>query len=368
MKKLFAVLLVLLMAAPAIAADWNFYGSSRVSTFYTGQDRPYYDNQDIDLGHSLQGNSRFGANVKADKVSGKVEFGLRTLDGSNRATADDEARTRLIYGDWNFADKSYLRVGKQLSILDFTDVSNQVYNGDNDLSGMAPAGTRTTAVTLKLSGLEVSLVQPKTTDNYAANTEGNDAKFPKLEAIYGLNLDKFTFKVGGGYQYLEVKPAGGTVEDIQSYILQAQIKAAFGALYLGGAGFYGQNVDNAGWSQQTFGSAGQAFALQYARGNFDAATGDYEDATTYGAGGAVGLNFTDTIAFEVGAGFRADETDLAVDSDASSWLTYAQMTYKIAPGFKITPEVGYISNQDDFGTGRSNGWDWYAGLQWRIDF
>ena len=34
MKKLIAVLAVALLAAPAMAADWSFYGSARMSTFY----------------------------------------------------------------------------------------------------------------------------------------------------------------------------------------------------------------------------------------------------------------------------------------------------------------------------------------------
>jgi maltoporin len=80
------------------------------------------------------------------------------------------------------------------------------------------------------------------------------------------------------------------------------------------------------------------------------------------------LNFTDTLAFEVGGGYRIDDTDLAAESNVDSWSVYAQMTYKFAPGCKITPEVGYFSNQDDFTTGYSGGHDYYAGLQWRIDF
>ena len=35
MKKLIVVLAVLLFVAPAFAADWSFYGSQRVGTWYT---------------------------------------------------------------------------------------------------------------------------------------------------------------------------------------------------------------------------------------------------------------------------------------------------------------------------------------------
>jgi len=37
-KKGVVVFAILLLAAPAVAADWSFYGSERMATFYTYQD------------------------------------------------------------------------------------------------------------------------------------------------------------------------------------------------------------------------------------------------------------------------------------------------------------------------------------------
>jgi hypothetical protein len=371
MKKLFAVLLVLLFAAPAIAADWNFYGSARVATFYTVRERSSFENEDVDLNHSLQGNSRVGANVKADKISGRFELALRGNDrgdvagGGPASTAgtgtDDGARTRLIYGDWNFADKSYLRIGKDYSILDFTSVSNQVYGADNDLTGLAPTGYRINQVTLKMGGLEFSLAQPNTSYTYLSNTQEDDAKYPKLEAAYTLALDKVSFKFGGGFNWVESNDITGSREDIYAYQLAAMVKLALGAFYANAAGFYGQNITNGAWSLD---GLGQVNAYSTA-GNDD---GDLEDSISYGGGGEVGLNFSDTLAFGVGGGYRVDNQKAAADETEDWYNVYANLTYKIAPGFKITPEVGYIDRQDNFTTGRSEGYDWYAGLQWRIDF
>ena len=38
MKKFAALLIVAMVAAPAMAADWSFYGSARMSTFYVYND------------------------------------------------------------------------------------------------------------------------------------------------------------------------------------------------------------------------------------------------------------------------------------------------------------------------------------------
>jgi hypothetical protein len=369
MKKLFAVLLIVLMAAPAFAADWNFYGSARVTTFYTTRERSAFDNKDVDLDHRIQNNSRIGANVKADKISGKFEFATTASGANSGVSGDGPVNTRLLYGDWNFSDNSFVRVGKELSTLDMTDVSNQVYNSDNDLTGIAPSANRTSGVGLGIGGLYIALVQPATTSVWAVsgggNTQQNDAKWPKIEASYTLPLsDKFTFKVGAGFQDVEGGgPAGTTGSDnVTSYIFNGKILASIGAFYVKGAAFYGQNLYNANWVSGGYGQSDN----QYASAGLNAG-GDLKDANSYGGGGSLGLNFTDTIAFEVGGGYRLDDNDLA-DNDGKSWTTYAQMTYKVAPGFKITPEVGYFDNQDNFTTGDSGGYDWYAGLQWRIDF
>ena len=90
MKKLIAVFSILLFAAPAMAADWSFYGSARIATWYT--DRDYGDDkvtgQDDDQATQwyFQGNSRLGARAKADKVTGRLELALAQGTSSNEGT------------------------------------------------------------------------------------------------------------------------------------------------------------------------------------------------------------------------------------------------------------------------------------------
>jgi hypothetical protein len=96
MKKLFAIVAVLLFVAPAFAADWAFYGSQRMATWYTSQDfgRNQVAGQDNDAGTQFyfQTNSRFGAKVKADKVTGQIEMGLNALNGGDGG--DDVVKIR----------------------------------------------------------------------------------------------------------------------------------------------------------------------------------------------------------------------------------------------------------------------------------
>jgi len=73
MKKLlvglFAVAMVIAFTAPAMA-EWNFYGSARMTTFYEIEDNSANDDQ-ASLTWDKQGNSRFGAKVKAnDNIAG----------------------------------------------------------------------------------------------------------------------------------------------------------------------------------------------------------------------------------------------------------------------------------------------------------
>ena len=135
MKKLIAVFAVLLFVAPAFAADWSFYGSERIATWYNNQD--YGDTtangQDHDAGTQWylpgqlpprrQGQGRQGH--RPDRAGVSVSGG----DGGDTAVT-----TRRAYGTWKFSDNAFLKVGKDYSpTTDF--ISNQWYDCDADLLG-----------------------------------------------------------------------------------------------------------------------------------------------------------------------------------------------------------------------------------------
>ena len=160
MKKLIAIFTVVLFTAPAFAADWSFYGSQRIATWYA--DRDYGDgvvngqNDDQATQWYFQGNSRLGAKVKADKVSGQIEFGL----GTGGDGGDTNVVTRRAYGVWRFSDNAWLKVGKDNATV--TDViSNQMYDADGNLYGEGNFyGRRPAGLTLGIGEFELAFLTP----------------------------------------------------------------------------------------------------------------------------------------------------------------------------------------------------------------
>jgi len=71
-----AVLLVFFTGSAYAAAEWNFYGSARISTFYSNiDDNPFQAGSPhtSDYEQDLNGNARIGAKVKvSDTLTGPV--------------------------------------------------------------------------------------------------------------------------------------------------------------------------------------------------------------------------------------------------------------------------------------------------------
>jgi hypothetical protein len=86
MKKLFIVFAILCLATPVMAAaQWEFYGSARMTTFRVDVDPDVPGvGSTTNTQWTQQGNSRIGANVKFnDEIGGRFEmsdsFGKRML-------------------------------------------------------------------------------------------------------------------------------------------------------------------------------------------------------------------------------------------------------------------------------------------------
>jgi hypothetical protein len=359
-----------------MAVDWNFYGSARMATFYTSLDEDDVGPKSTDLRWDLQGNSRIGANVKADHIKGQIELGLngtRTGAGSSdplySSGADGSVTTRRVYGTWNFGAGS-LKVGK-----DYTPVSKfvsaQAFDADAGLIGFgAPYGGRPGQLALSFGGFDLALITPKVdtalkTDD-GTDTAGGTPKriMPKLEASWGMGFDAWNFDLFGGYQYYSLKDvenAAGTTENdisVDSYIVGVSGQFNFGPAFVGAQFQYGQNMGDARWGYSGFSKA-----------TWDG-DDDTDDVTSYGGILVAGMKVSDMLSFELGGGYQVDDPKDApngFDEKTNQYSVYLNSTIAMAPGVFIIPEVGILSfgnNPED----EDQGNQFYLGAKWQINF
>jgi hypothetical protein len=378
MKKLIAIFAVLLFAAPAMAADWSFYGSQRIATWYT--DRDYGDatvqGQDDDQATQwyFQGNSRLGAKVKADKVTGQIELALTATNGGDGG--DGGVNVRRAYGVWKFSDYGWLKVGKDYSpVTDF--ISNQWFNGDNDLLGEGNFyGRRPAGLTLGLGDFELAFLTPSyggdvgTSATGIYNSTGTatvtgdaDSYIPRVEASYNLKLGPGYIKPFGGFQYYTVESGGALTDDIDvwSYVVGVSTNWNIGAFSIGGQLSYGMNEGAVqGWSTGANNRVSSSPILK-------AGGDDIDESYTLQALLVAGLKFSDTLRFEAGGGYREDDPQPNGAEKDKLWAVYLQAMITMAPGVFLCPEVGYYDYMDDaFGDDQGN--QWYVGAKWQIDF
>jgi len=305
MKKLMiSVALVFLMTSSAYAAaEWNFYGSARVSTFYTSWDNNFMDPDSggnpfagkgadtTNYEQDLNGNARLGANIQvSDSLSARFEYG----------TKDGDANVRILWGEWNFGAGS-LGVGKHYTPL-LLPYSNQVYNiyalgdGDTNMSRFGMLyGEREAMVRLEIGNFQIAAVQPRAIVHYdwdydgnapdmvnagnvaaaayaaanpgataaqitaageagagayiAANTDaqaaqpGTEVQFPNIQAKYKLEFDWGHINFAGGYQTFDVVDEGESF-DVTSYVLAVGGRLNVGKAYFKGNVWGGQNIGN----------------------------------------------------------------------------------------------------------------------------
>jgi hypothetical protein len=358
MKKLFvmiaAVAFVVAFTAPAFAAEWSFYGSARMSTFWESDDYGDYVNaagadDDFDLGHSLQGNSRLGATVKvSDNLVGGFEYG----SGPN---------LRKLYGEYDFGGFKLL-VGQTYTPLNWF-YSNQVWAGDADL---LPYGGvyngRRAMVQGTFGGLKIALVQPVTAplpsvvfvppQPLFANAE-TDVTIPQLQAKYTFKVAGLKVEIAGGYQTYDVVDANDDDESIDSYIGAIGATYSTGPFYVGANYWMGKNVGNMGMWNEGFDEA--VWAVD-----------EVLDTTGYGFIIVATFTLSDMVTFEGGYGYSSFDTDDADEEDDTTSY-YVNATINFAKGVFIVPEIGKVVFGDD-PLGNDQGDTTYYGLKWQINF
>jgi hypothetical protein len=412
MKKLFIVFAILCLAAPAMAADWNFYGSARMATFWVDQDfdtNTGAGDDDADLQWAQQGNSRIGANVKVnDQIGGGFEM-------------SDSFGKRKLFATYTFGGGSQLLLGQTYtpSALFY---SNSVYDGDGDLLGIGEFYEgRLPMIQWKMGGLKVALIKPNdggalSDDNDDAvyrwyTTAGGDLDFqgtlaeakelqedlvdagtvtaeeastrfvlvpatglvefdnvntviPKIEVGYGFKADMFFADVFAGYQTYELESTKTSrTVDVDSYVLGGGVGANFGAFYAKAGVHFGQNLGNYGaYVPGPLGEDGQDITNS---AKLNAAGSDVLDSDGMGYLAVIGFNASEMFTIEAGYGHEeaeVDESNNTVEGDQY----YLNATINIAPGFFVVPEVGMITTQDEVSAPEPE--VFYVGAKWQINF
>jgi hypothetical protein len=362
MKKLFIIFAVLCLAAPAMAADWNFYGSSRMTTFWHTTDSGDANTEDVDgMDWGLQGNSRIGAAVTVnDQVGGKFEYGT----GVN---------VRQLFGTYTFGNGMKLLVGRSWTPLS-TLYNNQAFGSDNGLANYGDLSYREDMIRFGVGGFKIAFIDTGDGTVYTGITTGGipeatagagtfEKTLPKIEAKYTLSLDSLQIDFAGGYSTIDYKE--GTVdESIDAYILQGGSAGAFGAFSYAAQIYMGQNVDNymgSLWGTQEGYVTSSAFIIG----------GEVYDADSLGAYVQFGFTFTEMFACEVGVGYVKSEVDFDTDTvETTAMSYYAQFPVTLAQGVFIVPEIGvisdieYSSNAGDYDAGDQI----YYGAKWQINF
>ena len=346
MKKLLvllaAVAFVVGFTVPAMSADWSFYGSSRMSTFFDSDDEfatgTGFD--DDDLAWALQGNSRIGANVKAGAISGRFEYG----SGPN---------LRLLYGAWNFGSGQLL-VGQTYTPVNYF-ISNQVYGGDTDMlnTGGIYMGRRP-MIQFKSGGFKIALIEPNTNAVTGFPQAETDTSIPKIEASFGFNAGPLKLALLGMWNTFDVVDAANNEEGVDSYLLGLGFKIPFGAAYVNGNVWMGENTGNT-----TLWTAGANAAA------WDGT--DIVDNDAFGFLLVAGFKASDMLSFEVGYGGIQHELDQAGSIEDEAVAFYAQAVVNIAKGFFVVPEIGKIDYKND-GAGNDQGDTTYFGAKWQINF
>ncbi len=352
MKKIIVAIAALAMlTGSAYAAEWNFYGSARVATFYTDTETINSAVVDVKgISETLQSNARIGANVKvSDELIGRFEYG----------TYEAAANIRLLYGEWNFGAGKFL-VGQDYVPL-YLPGSNQVYATDNGLGGWGEVyGGRKAQLKLTFGGFQVAAVAPNTdmADNTgaAANASTTEVVLPQIQVQYAMSGDNWTVRAAAAYQTFEYKP-NTTSDDVNSYYLGIDGKIAMGAFTLVGQIHGGQNGANLTGINVT-----NVHALDgYAKEN-TAQTG-VVDNDAFGFRVALGYTVNDMFGLELGYGHMETEYDEAGSSEDEVNAWYFQVPITMAPGVFVIPEVG-VTDYDETDQTEVT----YFGAKWQINF
>jgi hypothetical protein len=355
-----AAILLVAFTAPAFAAEWSFYGSSRIYMFWEAKDKEvlpildedrqptYFD--DTDLNMQLQSNSRIGANVNAgDHLSGRFELGMG-------GTSDDEVNLRILKGEWNFGAGTFI-VGQDYGPAMYFP-SNQVANVDQGLVGWgAPYTGRNPLLGFRFGNFYFAFIKPSTSGTgIIPNAVDTDTMIPKIEARWNNTWGPFFMEIGAGYNTVDDVDQNDREESIDSYIAYLGLKYTIGAFFVGGDIYIAKNGGAYGVSDGDV------------RTSPTWANNAVQDTDQLGFVLLGNYKFNDMVSVEGGFGsLRSESDDPALPEKDKAMSYYLQLMLTLAKGVYIIPEVTVNDWKEDY-NGLEQGKVTYYGAQFRINF
>jgi hypothetical protein len=327
MKKLLVVLLVLGMAAPAMAAEWNWWGNARVLASWS----TYSDEEKLAGDISTNGNAgvisipeggyvhMIGANVKA---SDTLEAAFQIGETSNEAAA-----FRNLFATWNFGP-GRMKVG-HMEMPITTIWYGPIQVGDNPLLGPQPYESRHDSIQFQFGGFELAFA--KNASGVADPAGYNQERLiPKIEAAYTLNVGAMRARFGISYQtYDLVDIATEESDSVDSYVAIMGVRYNPGPWQVGMTGWYAQNPNT-----HRYVAAGSYVG-------YEIVNGEVEDGNAWGASLTGRFNINDLVSLAAGGGYMASMRDVGSNDYEDDQLNaFFNVNFNLAPGVSITPEIG----------------------------
>ena len=188
-------------------------------------------------------------------------------------------------------------------------------------------------------------------------------KFPKIEASYRFDFNRFSAQIGAGYQSYKII-ASNVSYDIESYIAALGADMDLGRFYVKGNIFSGQNL--AAYGIATGVNSGPATSFM----SFD---GQVTDNESYGFTLVAGGKINEMLCVEAGYGYTKSDFDKAGCGEDTAASYYIQTPITLFDGVFFVPEIGVIDHQK--GVSRINVTKmvdepkiYYFGAKWQINF
>ncbi len=343
MKKLIVILAVIAMVGAFTAtaiADVSLYGSARFRTYYADVDSgvPGADS-DKDLEWRQGFLNRFGANFKADKITGKLEIDSRAGSGrvqplilkpAIRLLGPGNLRLRHLWGQYDFGIGK-LMIGQNYPLYDAPVSGINYYSGGlQKFGGIGYDVARTGQIRLTFGDFRVAFLPPDTArklrywcwpcDYDEVNTTVSQTR-TAIRHEDGCICTQLYRWVSDHYEALITSQAQAkNTENIDSFVLGARAKANFGPAYAGLGLTYRQNGDNYGaWTV----SSKEAAIFQ---GN------NLKDGKAFGIVASLGWKVNDMFTLEgsFASLSSSQDTDLNNEDDAIAYGVIGKIT--VAPG------------------------------------